>query len=345
MLFRSKKLSAFMTGCLATTVIFGYPSQLLAQTNTLTDPIQGVTSTTQSPPANEAEIADAITGINAGLNPIDVGGFSPDPIREHTAFLTDMWSALLDSEYIADDSYLTTDEWVTGPTGLVNAVNENGNSVSIDIALSLELLPEEFGYDQETLGAISDISGRFGVAWTTMSNNQEASNILIWWVQWDGPNGISTEIGPLTTIDQENIDLLNDIVPLMNGFFDNPLNYNTLETLVGPLGIWSTFRTAIAIAVIVVAVTIIAVTVVGMISVAGVGAAALAGNATVAALGITVIKAGAAIVGAMITTSGGMMIADALAYNKLVTDLQLAGENLTGMTRDQILDLAEQKYF
>jgi len=99
MFHRSKKLSAFITGCLASTVIFGYPSQLLAQTNTHTNPIQGITSPTQSPPANAAEIADAITGINAGLTPIDVGSYSPTPIREHAAFLSSMWNVLFQSEF------------------------------------------------------------------------------------------------------------------------------------------------------------------------------------------------------------------------------------------------------
>jgi len=144
MFHRSKKLSAFITGCLATTVIFGYPSQLLAQTNTLTDPIQGVTSTTQSPPANDAEIADAITGINAGLSPIDVGGFNPNPIREHTAFLVNVWDVLFTSDYHVESSYIQSSEWLTSPTGVIHAVNESGESVDIDVTLSLEILPEEW---------------------------------------------------------------------------------------------------------------------------------------------------------------------------------------------------------
>jgi len=335
---RFKKLSAFITGCLASTVIFGYPSQLLAQTNTLTDPIQGVTSTTQSPPSNAAEIADAITGINAGLTPIDVGGFSPDPIREHTAFLSSMWNVLFQSEYSVENSTLISGQWITGPIGALSAVNENNQSVSIDIGLSLEILPEEFGYTPEDLVDLTEYSARFGIAWTTMSTTEATSNILIWWIEWDGPDGFTSRVGPLSTVEQSDNDLIRTIVPLMGDFFDNPLNYN-IDSDSSPLSLWSTFRERVSSSVIngigaVVGTVTTAAIIAGASFVNSAIAAAAAGTAA-AAVGPVVI---AVAVAAGTAVGAGLIIVLTIAeaYDQLLADLEAAGFDTSSMTREEI---------
>lgn len=307
-------------------------------------PVQGVTSTTQAPPDSPAEFEDAATAIDAGVPASTAIGYEPAPIREHAAFLAGLWSNLLDSEYSSEASYLMTGAWTAMPSSVLTASNEDGHTLAVDVALSLEILPAQFGYDQETLDLLSSVSARFGVAWTTMTGSQAEANILVWWFEWTGPEGTSTAIGPLTTIEDEDIDLMRTIVPLMDGFFDDPLNYNIDGTLVFPEGIWSNFRTAIAIAVVVAVVAVLAVTVVGAIVVAGTAAASLGGAATTAAVGAAALKAGAALVGSMIVASGGVYVANALAYNQLVQDLEDQGHNLDGMTKDEILALAHSLY-
>lgn len=342
MLFHSKRFSSFMTGCLAALVIFGYPSQLLAQTNTLTDPIQGVTSTTQSPPSNAAEIADAITGINAGLSPIDVGDFSPDPIREHTKFLSDVWATLLDSNYINGTSYLITDEWISGsPSGSLSAHNENGHSVAIDVALSLEILPSEWGADQDTLNQLADNSIRFGIAWTTMSNQFESAHILVWWAEWMDSEGTSSAIGPLTTLSQDEIDLMLDIVPLMEDFYDDPLNYNFGDdTLLAPAGLWSDFRSAVSNAKNSAIGTIVGTTVAGILTVG----LTIAGGATAAVVGTVVTATGATMVGIVVGALVVVHLVAEEAYNRLKEKLRNMGWDVDNMSRDQIIELARLLY-
>tara|TARA_R110002111_G_C5985138_1_gene371453 strand:+ start:524 stop:1534 length:1011 start_codon:yes stop_codon:yes gene_type:complete len=317
MIHRFKKLNAFVTGCLVTTVVFGYPSQLLAQTTTTNDPIQGVTSTTQSPPTTTGEINDAITGVNAGLDPVDAIGYKPYPIREHTAFLTSMWDELFDSAYVVDQSYITTGEWITGPTGVLNAANENGDTLEVDITLSLEVLPEQFSeIDQISLDTLASVSARIGMAWTTMTNdNGVDANILVWWYQWNSPSGVETAIGPIDILAQDDIDLLAAVIPLMDGFFDNPFNYNIDNYNPDILSAWSRFRTAVLTAVVGAVATIVTAAVVAAIVVTA--PATLAGVATVIA--------GAALHGAIWGSAVVVVGTTGVAYLNLVDDLNNSG--------------------
>lgn len=317
MFIRSKRVRAFTTGCLVSLVAFGYPSRLLAQGSTIDDPVQGVTSTTQEAPTTPSEFEDVITGIDAGVDAGSLIQPSPDPIREHTAFLSSMWDVLLDSNYIAGTSYLSTGEWITGPTGTVTATNETGNTLTVDIVLSLEILPDQWSsVDQASIDILENVSARIGMAWTTMSNADDTeSNILIWWYQWNGQDGAETAIGPVTTFSQEDADLLAAVVPAMDGFFDDPLNYNIDDYNSDILGIWSRFRNAVLTAVV-----------------AGVAvvAAPLVISALVAATAITlpaavVTMAGYAVAGAMATGAVIIVGGTGIAYLNLVDDLNTDG--------------------
>lgn len=339
---RRKRASAFISGCLASLIVLAYPSQLLAQTNG-NGPVQGVNSVNQQPPATPPELQDAVVSIHAGATNPSVLDPQPHPIREHTAFLVSLWETLLGSAYHRATSHLTAGPWVSGPTGMTTAQNEVGNSVAVDVALSLELLPAEFGYDQQTLDTLAAVSARFGVAWTTMSGNQSSDHILVWWFEWAGPNGVQTDIGPLTTIDHEDIDMIRTIVPLMDGFFDEPLNYNINDILMSPASssAWSRFRSAVAAATVVLAVAVIVVGTGGLIVVAATAAAALAGAATTGAVGAVAVTAVTATLGTMVVKTFDYYAANAQAYNRLVQELQNAGHNLSGMTKAEILALAE----
>lgn len=302
------------------------------------DPIQGVTSTTQSPPSTSGEIADAVTGINAGLNPIDVGGFGPDPIREHTAFLSDVWVSLLDSQYLDGTSYLATDGWIHSAEGLLYAMNEDDHAVSLDIALSLEILPEVWGIDQESLDFLSSIQARYGVAWATMSGNQNSEDILVWWLEWESPEGLRTEIGPLNTIDQDEIDIIRTVVPLMDGTMDDPQNYNFGGIIVIPSSIWSDFRDTVnsvsnnAIGAIVGVTTTSAIVAGSALA----GAAATGGTAAVTAAAPVVAGAGAAIIGTVAAALVIVGLTAEQAYDRLLQQLEALGYNTDLMTEEEI---------
>ena len=332
MIRRSKRLRAFTTGCLASLVVFGYPSQLLAQSNSSANPIQGITSTTQEAPATAAEVNDVMTGLAAGVGIGDLLQPKPDPTREHTAFMSSMWNVLLDSDYISDTSSLTTSEWITGPTGILTATNETGNTLSIDIALSLEILPEQFSsVDQESLDFLSAASARIGIAWTTMTGiDQVQSNILVWWYQWSDEGGTQTAIGPLDTIDQADIDMWRNVVPLMGDFFDNPLHYNIENYDSSMFGAWSRFRSRVGAAVT----TAVSAVVGTMVRAAVIAAVATAGTATTVAIAAaTVIGA----VAAAIILVAGMSY---LAYQNLLDDLEAAGYPVDFMLIEEIAEAA-----
>lgn len=339
MFHRTKRLNAFVVGCLASIVVFGYPSQLLAQAAPTTANIQGITSTTQSTPTTAAQVNDVVTGINAGVNAGSLISPAPDPIREHTAFLSSMWTELLNSNYIANTSYLTTDQWITGPTGTVTATNETGNTLTVDIALSLEILPDQYSFvDQASLDALASVSARMGMAWTTMTNvDQVQSNILVWWYQWTGPNGIETDIAPVTTLSQDNIDLERSIVLLMNDFFSNPLYYNIENYNPANYSFWSAFRTAMKVAVILAVTALVAATVVGGLAVVAAAAAEIGGVAAVHTTAVTAIGSLLTIIGTSIGVAGAMTAEQMVAYQQLRDDLENSGHDLTGMTKDQII--------
>ncbi len=328
MIRRSKRLRAFTTGCLASLVVFGYPSQLLAQSNSMDNPVQGITSTTQEAPATAAEVNDVMTGLSAGVGIGDLIQPKPDPIREHTAFLTSMWDVLLDSDYSAENSYLTTEEWITGPSGTLIATNENGNSVSVDITLSLEVLPEQWSFvDQESIDILTGVSARIGMAWTTMSNTDGAeSNILIWWYQWNSPTGIETAIGPIDTTTQEDVDLLAAVVPLMDGFFDDPLNYNIENYDPDIFSIWSRFRNTVLTAVV----AGVALTVGAMV------AAAIIVTAPATLAGVAAVIAGATVARAITTAAIAVVGTTGIAYLNLTDDLAAAGHPVSANPLDNL---------
>ncbi len=341
MIFRNKKLNAFMTGSLVALVAFGYPSQLLAQSNSMDGPIQGVTSTTQEAPTTAEEINDVMTGLGAGVDIGDLIEPKPDPVREHTAFMSSMWDVLLDSDYVSGTSSLTTGEWITGPTGTVTATNETGNTLSIDIALSLEILPEEFSFiDQASLDALASVSARYGMAWTTMTNtDQVQADILVWWFQWSDTGSTHTALGPLTTVTQDDIVLWNYVVPLMNGFFDDPLNYNIDNYDPAIFSIWSDFRNAV------VGVTILGVASIAVATIEGTAATSLAVAATVAGGPVSVAIATTAVVSTAVVTSAvvvGVSIAlyTAVQYQDLLDKLEAAGVPTDGLSFEEIVQAA-----
>ncbi len=334
MFHRYKRLKAFTTGCLASLVVFGYPSQLLAQSNSSANPIQGITSTTQEAPATAQEVNDVMTGLGAGVDIGDLIEPKPDPIREHTAFMSSMWNALLDSDYISGTSSLTTSEWITGPTGTLTATNETGNTLSIDIALSLEVLPEQFSFvDQESLDVLSAASARIGIAWTTMTSiDQVQSNILIWWYQWSDENGTQTAIGPLNTVEQAEIDTWRNVVPLMGDFFDDPLHYNIENYDPATYGAWSRFRARIAAAVTAVTSTIVYHVVRTAIITSLATAAGAASAAVVASASLY-----AAIVAGAVLLTGSVLV----AWLLLLEELRAAGIDPTRMTPYEIYRAAQ----
>lgn len=243
-----KRFRAFTTGCLLSALTLGPTSQLLANTPE-PDEIQGVTSTYQEAPATPSEFDDVVTGINAGMDAGSLITPAPDPIREHTAFLASMWKVLFDSEYQAGTSYLSTGAWVSGSSGTVVASNENGASATVEVLLSMEILPDiHSAFDSNTRDLMANLSARCGVAWTEMSNTSSAqANLLVWWYQWtpDGSNAPVTAIGPINTVSDEELDLLRFTIPLMGDFFEDPHNYNINNYDPSILGVWSDFRSAV----------------------------------------------------------------------------------------------------
>ena len=245
---------------------------------------------------------------------------------------------LFQSEFSAEISTLISGEWITGPTGTLSAVNENNQSVSIDIGLSLEILPEEFGYTPEELADLTEYSARYGIAWTTMTTANATSNILIWWIEWDGPDGFTSRVGPLSTVEQSENDLVRTIVPLMGDFFDNPLNYNIDEYISDPLSIWSTFRNRVSNSVIngIGAVAGAATTLAITAGAAFVNAAiAAAAGTAVVAVGPVVIAA-ALLAGVVVAAVVIISLTMIVAYDQLLEDLEDAGFDTSSMTREEI---------
>jgi len=317
MFFRSKRLSAFLTGCLMSLVAFAYPSQLLAQTNTLTDPIQGVTSTTQAPPSNDAEIADAIAGINAGLAPIDVGSFGPDPIREHAVFLSDLWNLHFQTGFIYNSSGLTFDSWIPNGTGSLQGYSESGSTFTANILFSLNApLDDRIGLTNEDLVILESANASFGAAWLELSTPTASTKIFgIWMEMTDVENVTQATFVPITTISDEDWDNLSFALPSLLEDIEF-----IWDDLMYPAGAWSNFkskmRTAVKTAVAVIAVAAVVV-------VTGVVASAIAGLAGIT-MSVLMIAAIRAVVG---VTATSVIAAQQLAE---VTD-----ENIQAL-RDQL---------
>ena len=339
MIFRNKKLNAFMTGSLVALVAFGYPSRLLAQSSSMDDPIQGVTSTYQEAPATSSDIEDAANAINAGLNPFDAISPKPLPEREYTAFLVDIWDALFDSEYQLGSSYINTGEWINTPTGALNGVNESGETVNIDVTLSLEILPDQWdNFDQNTLDLYSSVSARMGIAWTTLENSDgDAVNVYLAWVQWSVSDETQSLIFPLNIASQEELDTYTEIIPLMDGFFDNPLYYNIDDYDPSTLGLLSSFRSSVRNATI------------GVVGAVAAGVGAIAGAVTTAALasGATLATIAAAAAAPVVVAVILITVAVAVGYyiinsalDDLDSDLTAQGYTTTGASAADLLDLA-----
>lgn len=352
MIHRAKQLRAFTTGCLLSAMTLGPSSQLLASTS---DPqeIQAVTSTYQEAPTTPSEFNDVITGIDAGVDASNLITPAPNPIREHTAFLSSMWDTLFDSDYIAGTSYLLTSEWITGPTGMLSATNETGSTLSVDIALSLEILPNQWSFvDQSSLDTLANVSARHGLAWTTMTNaDQIYSNIFVLWFQWSDADGEHTLIAPLNTAAQDSINLWRAVVPLMNGWYDDPLNYNIENYDPSILSIWSDFTSSVRDATISAVATVAGVTIGSALVIgAAIDASVIAGGT---AAGTALAQAAAAVVAteAIIVVGSAILVGVALLayiaakYQELLDRLENAGVPTDGLTYDELVDAARAHGF
>ncbi len=326
----SKKLRAFTTGCLVSLTAFGYPSQLLANSFQPQE-IDGVTSTFQDVPSSESEIDDAHAAIDAGLNPVDALTPKPMPIREYTSFLSDVWSVLFSSSYNTESSSIHTTAWLDGPTGAITAANEHGESVQIEITLSLEILPGIWSeVDQESLNTIENASARMGIAWTELSNTSgDSLNLLVFWTEWIQDGTTTTLIMPINTVSQEEIDLYAEIIPHMDGFFDHPENYNIENYDPSILGIFSRFRAAVKTAVVA-AVATVATAVVT----AGVAAVAAA---TLPAVAVAV----AVVVGVAAVATVAAYAYVEIATEQLRDDLADNGFDVSNATSGQVIQLGK----
>ncbi|MBL4698403.1 MAG: hypothetical protein JKX70_06180 [Phycisphaerales bacterium] len=286
MFHRNKRLKAFTTGCLASLVVFGYPSQLLAQSNFLDDPVQGITSTTQEAPTTAEEINDVMTGLAAGVGIGDLIEPRPMPIREYTAFQSSLWAELYESDYNIELSQITTGEWISNASGTVTTHNENDVPLQMDITMSLEILPDRFSFiDQEDIDLLSSVSARLGIAWTKLTNTSgDETRTLVFWIQKNSDTTPVTNIFPLARVSTQDIDLLEDIIVLMDGDLDDPAYYN-IENL-DTFGLFSSFKASVRSAVTS-AVKAIAVAAVGAVLVA----LAPAAGAMAIALAVTAVAA------------------------------------------------------
>jgi len=286
MIQRFKRLRAFTTGCLASAVVFGYPSQLLAQSNFLDDPIQGITSTTQEAPTTVDEINDVMTGLNAGVGIGDLIEPKPDPIREYIAFSSSIWGELFNSDFDVNNSQITTGEWLSQASGNVIIQNEEGTSLPVDVTMSLEILPDRYSFiAQEDIDLLSSVSARLGIAWTRIINiSGDETRTLIFWIQKNTETAPVTTIFPLARVSTQDIDLLEDTIILMGGDLDDPAYYN-IENF-DMLGLFSSFkakvRSAVAGVVKAVAIAAVGALVVGLAPAAGAMAVALAVTAVAA---------------------------------------------------------------
>jgi len=285
MFHRTKRLNAFIVGCLASIVVFGYPSQLLAQSNTAGDPIQGITSTTQEAPTTAAQVNDVMTGLAAGASIGDLIEPKPEPLREYIAFSSSIWPELFGSDYDVNNSQITTGEWISEASGNVIVQNEDGISLPVEVTMSLEILPDHYSFiSQDDISLLSSVSARFGIAWTTFTNVSDTStHSLVFWVQTQSGSNPSTTVFPLARVSTEDIDLLTDTGILMEGLLDNPEYYN-IENI-DNLGLLSSFRSSVRSALVGVAK---AVALAGVAAVVAVFLAptALAAVAAVAALAV-----------------------------------------------------------
>ncbi len=280
MIQRFKRLRAFTTGCLASAVVFGYPSQLLAQSNLMNDPIQGVTSTTQEAPTTVDEINDVMTGLAAGVGIGDLIEPKPDPIREYIAFSSSIWGELFNSDFDVNNSQITTGEWLSQASGNVIIQNEEGVSLPVDVTMSLEILPDRYSFiAQEDIDLLSSVSARLGIAWTKITNiSGDETRTLIFWIQRNTDTTPVTSVFPIARVSTQDINLLEDTIILMDGDLDDPAYYN-IENF-DTFGLLSSFkasvRSAISSCVKAVAIAGIGAVVIALSPAAGAMAVALA---------------------------------------------------------------------
>ncbi|MBL4591577.1 MAG: hypothetical protein JKY96_06410 [Phycisphaerales bacterium] len=346
MIHRFKRLNAFMTGCLVSTVVFGYPAQLLAQSNMGDDPIQGVTSTTQLPPATTAEMEDAIAGIEAGLSPIDAIGYKSYPIREHTAFLSDLWDVHFQADFVYNTSGLHFDSWIPNGTGSLEGQSETGVAFTADILFSVNApLDDRIGIADEDLAILEATDTSFGVAWLEISTETASTRIFgIWMEQTDVENTTHAAFVPITTISVEDWDNLLIALPSLlediETFWDTPVHR----------GAWSSFRNAMKTAAKVAVLAIVVIAIVAVVVVAAPAVAAAAGIAMGGAM-TTAIGATAGVVATSVIVAS--QFADDTKQN--IQDLRDAlqdaldnlpygiGDNidLDSMTDAEIVQMAE----
>jgi len=123
----------------------------------------------------------------------------------------------------------------------------------------------------------------------------DSVNGLALWIQQNTGNGPITNVYPLNTISQSEIDLYQAVVSNMGDFFDDPLNYNIENYDPSIFGLISTFRNSIKTIVV--------------------GVASAVGTALVVAA-VTAIAAGtlAAVAVAVVTVVAIAAVAVAVAY-------------------------------
>lgn len=123
-----KQIRAFVTGMLISTMVASTSPVWGMQTEE--PPLQ------QAPPATPSEWQDAVTAINAGLEPIDAIGWHEEQVRLYAAWLSSVWECAFGRAIVASDEFPR----VYAPNDLSDGTHEiqsgAGESASIELTTS-----------------------------------------------------------------------------------------------------------------------------------------------------------------------------------------------------------------
>ena len=309
----------------------------------------------QHVPTSTDEVADAVQAMDAGLGTLEAVGHQPQPYRDYTVFLSDLWGLLFNESFTLTSSAMVFDSWIPDGQGAVPGETTGGTALTASIILTIETpLTEDLGISAQEITDLGLLDTTFGIAWAEVSTGLSTARLFGWWLEMTCTEETSAVFVPVSVVSETDCNSLVFSAPYIVENIDTIWSEGDGINEPQPrAGAWSNFRSnfrsklrsAARVAAVAVGVGVVAAVVV-----------AAAPFVVAAALGTTVTAAAAATVAAGAATSvvAGAAVAAVIFDDKVGTAIdelrdQLQDDlppplDISGLTDEQVVDLAEQFY-
>jgi hypothetical protein len=305
----------------------------------------------QHVPTSTDEVADAVQAMDAGLGTLEAVGHQPQPYRDYTVFLSDLWGLLFNESFTLTSSAMVFDSWIPDGQGAVPGETTGGTALTASIILTIETpLTEDLGISAQEITDLGLLDTTFGIAWAEVSTGLSTARLFGWWLEMTCTEETSAVFVPVSVVSETDCNSLVFSAPYIVENIDTIWSEGDGINEPQPrAGAWSNFRSKLRSAARVAAVAVG----VGVVAAVVVAAAPFV---VAAALGTTVTAAAAATVAAGAATSvvAGAAVAAVIFDDKVGTAIdelrdQLQDDlppplDISGLTDEQVVDLAEQFY-